>query len=174
MTDQVPFGGRDYLVLLALLLAGRGADFLSTWVATPTLLLEANPLARRMGWKGGAVVNLLACGLCALWPLPAIVVTTTSLLVAARNFQSAWLMRTMGEYRYQAWMVERVQETHLGLYLFCILAQTLLPGVIGAALVWYSGNWLVPLAIGMGIITYAFAVAFYTLLSVWRLYRSRH
>lgn len=171
--DEVPFGGRDYWVLLGLLGFGRGMDFLSTWIATPGLVLEANPIARRLGWRLGSVVNLAVCVLCARWPLPALIVTTTSVLVAARNFQSAWLMRTMGEEHYRAWFVDRVSETPLRWYVGCVLAQTLLTALIGVALLCFSGNWLVPLGVGMGMITYAIAVAFYTLLSLWRVRRRR-
>ena len=172
MTDQVPFGGSDYWILLALLLLGRGMDLLSTWVATPHLVLEANPIARWLGWRGGLVVNLAISVLCAVWPLPALIVTTTSMLVAARNFQSAWLMRSMGEERYRCWVVERMWETPLSLYVSCILAQTLLTGAIGAALMFFGGDLLIPVAVGMGIVTYAIAVAFYTLLSLWRIRRT--
>ena len=31
----------------------RGMDFLSTWVATPNLVLEGNPIAKKLGWKMG-------------------------------------------------------------------------------------------------------------------------
>ena len=37
---------------------------------------------------------------------------------------------------------------------------------------YFAGMRLVPLAIGMGVVSYAVAVAFYTLLSVWRLRRA--
>ena len=40
MEDPVPFGSRAYLVMLVLLVFSRGMDFLSTWVATPNLVLE--------------------------------------------------------------------------------------------------------------------------------------
>ena len=60
----------------------------------------------------------------AVWPLPAIVISTVSMLVAARNFQGAWLMRSMGEEFYRAWHVARLRETRLSLYLFCLFAQT--------------------------------------------------
>ena len=59
--DTLPFGSRAYLRMLGLLLFGRGADFLSTWVATPNLVLEGNPLAKKLGWKLGAFVNLALC-----------------------------------------------------------------------------------------------------------------
>lgn len=160
-----------YYFFFALLVTARGMDFLSTWIATPNLILEANPIARRIGWKIGAVVNLILCLGLAAWPLPAVVVITSSLLVAARNFQSAWLMRTLGEERYRMWVCDRVRETSVSLYLVCLLGQTVLIASIGVALMIFSPTHLVPFAIGMGIITYALAVVVYTLLSVWRIRR---
>ena len=54
MAEQfVAFGSPEYYVLLACIAAGRTLDFFSTWIATPNLLLEANPIARKMGWKFG-------------------------------------------------------------------------------------------------------------------------
>jgi len=169
MEDTVPFGGREYLGYLSLLLFSRGADFLSTWIATPNLLLEANPIARRLRWKWGITVNLIICAGFALWPLTAIIISTTSVLVAARNFQLAWLMRSHGEENYRNWFVDRLEETPFGLFLFCLLAQTSLTAAVGAALMYFS-HWqnLVCLGIGMGIVGYALAVTIYTLTALWR------
>jgi hypothetical protein len=172
MEELVRFGGREYWFFLSILLVARGADFLSTWIATPRLVLEGNPIARRLGWRGGALVNLLVCGLFASWPLAALMIATTSLLVAARNFQSAWLMRTLGEELYRDWYVARIQQTHLALYLFCLGGQVLLPALVGAGLVMFYGGLLVPFAIGLGILGYAFAVLLYTLLALWRIRRA--
>lgn len=172
MEEFIPFGGADYFLLLALLVFARGMDFLSTWIATPNLVLEANPLARKLGWKGGLIVNAILCVAFARWPLPAIVIVTTSLLVAARNFQSAWLMRSLGETQYRFWMAERLAETRLSLYFFCLFAQTMLVALLGTGLILFSEPTLVPTAIGFGLVTYAVAVTFYTLLSLWRIRRS--
>ena len=172
MEEFVPFGSRSYALMFLLLFVTRGMDFLSTWVATPNLVLEGNPLAKRLGWRWGITVNLALCFAFAFWPLPAIVISTTSALVAARNFQSAWLMRSLGEQLYRDWHVERVQETSVTLYLFCLFAQTALTGGVGAAVIYFSEWRLVPLAIGLGIVAYALAVAFYTLLGIWRMRRS--
>jgi len=172
MTDDVvPFGSRTYLLLVALLLVARGMDFLSTWVATPNLVLEGNPIAKRLGWRWGGVLNVAICGLFAAWPLPAVVLSTTSVLVAARNFQSAWLMRSLGEQRYREWHVDRVRETTITLYLFCLLAQTALTAGVGGAVVYLAGAAQEPLllGIGFGIVAYAAAVAFFTLLARWNL-----
>src|SRR5688572_7719667 len=87
MEQFTAFGSCEYCILLACVAFARGMDFLSTWVATPNLLLEANPIARKMGWKVGIAINVVLCFAFAFWPLPAVVITTTSILVAARNFQ---------------------------------------------------------------------------------------
>ncbi len=172
--EFVSFGTRMYGLLFLLLLVARGMDFLSTWVATPNMVLEGNPIAKKLGWKWGIPLNLALCFGFALWPLPAIVISTTSVLVAARNFQSAWLMRSLGEHLYREWHVERVRETSATLYLFCLFAQTALVAGVGAGIVYFSfEREPILLAIGLGIIAYAFAVAFYTLLGAVRLRRAQ-
>jgi len=175
MDDVVPFGSRMYGEILVLLLVARGMDFLSTWIATPNMVLEGNPLAKKLGWKWGIPVNLALCFGFAFWPLPAIVISTTSVLVAARNFQSAWLMRSLGEQLYREWHVERVQETSITLYLACLFGQTVLTAGVGAGVILATNSRHrdepVALAIGLGIIAYALAVAFFTLLGIVRLRR---
>jgi hypothetical protein len=176
MDDLVPFGSRTYGEILLLLLVARGMDFLSTWIATPNMVLEGNPLAKKLGWKWGIPVNLALCFGFAFWPLPAIVISTTSVLVAARNFQSAWLMRSLGEQLYREWHVERVQETKITLYLACLFGQTALTAAVGAGVILatngHNQDEPVALAIGLGIIAYALAVAFYTLLGIVRMRRA--
>lgn len=172
MEDLTAFGDRDYGILFGLLMLSRGMDFLSTWIATPNLILEANPLAKKLGWKWGGLLNLAVCGVFAFWPMPAIVIATTSILVAARNFQSAWLMHTMGEEAYRHWMVEKLSQTKFGLYLFCLLTQAMLMACVGAALLFFSELLLVPFGVGVGMVTYAIAVAFYSLLATWRARRT--
>jgi len=168
MDQTFPFGSREYCIFLALLVFSRGMDFLSTWVATPHMVLEGNPIAKRLGWKWGGAANAVLCLGFACAPLPAIIISTTSLLVAARNFQGAWLMRTMGEQGYRLWISERIAEGRMGLFLVCLFAQCLLFGFIGAGLLWYSGGLLVPAGVGIGTMGYALAVLIYTLISLWR------
>ncbi len=176
MDELVAFGSRTYGELFLLLLIARSADFLSTWIATPNLVLEGNPVAKKLGWRWGIPLNGVMCVGFAFWPLPAIVISTTSVLVAARNFQSAWLMRSLGEQRYREWHVERLQETSISLYLFCLFGQTLLTGAVGGAVILVTNRQQheepVAMAIGLGIIAYSLAVAFYTLLGLVRLRRA--
>ena len=166
------FGSRDYNLLVLLLMFSRGMDILSTRVATPNLVLEGNPVAKMLGWRWGILVNIGLCIGMAFSPITAIAISTMSLLVAARNFQSAWLMRSMGEENYRDWHIRRIEETPITLFLACLAGNTLLTAVVGAALMYFSDQYLIPVSIGLGIITYAIAVAFYTLLAVWRLRRT--
>ncbi len=171
MDDMVPFAGPVWCIGLAFLLFARGMDIFSTWIATPNLVLEGNPLVKKMGWKWVLPLNLVLCVGFALWPLPAVVIGTTSILVAARNFQQGWLMQSMGEEPFRDWHVARIRETRPVLYLGCLFAQTSLFALVGVALWFFSADKLIPAGIGMGMVGYALAVAFYTLLSIWRLRR---
>jgi hypothetical protein len=172
MDDFGPFASRTYGLCFLLLLVSRGMDFFSTWIATPNLVLEGNPIAKKLGWHWGILLNLAVCLVLAFWPVSAIAVSTTSALVAARNFQSAWLMRSLGEEVYRDWHVTRIQETRITLYLLCLAGNTLLTAAVGIAVMHFSDPVLVPFAIGLGIIAYAAAVALYTLLAVWRMRRA--
>jgi len=177
MENSASFGSSQYFVMLGLLVFGRGMDFLSTWIATPNLALEGNPIAKKLGWKWGLLLNAVLVVALALWPLSAIVVATASVLVAARNFQTAWLMRSLGEDAYREWHVQRVRETRVTLHLFCLAGNTLLTAVIGAVLIYFShtdmDQWeIVPFAIGLGMVAYSIAVAFYSLLAIWRIHQA--
>ena len=166
----IRFGSSQYWVILLALFFCRSMDILSTLIATPNLVLEGNPIAKLFGWRWLLPINVAVCVALAAWPLPAIMLGTMSLLVAARNFQSAWLMRSLGEEVYRAWHVRRVQETRVTLYLFCLAGETGLIAAIGAVIIFFSDS-VVLLGIGWGMAGYASAVALYILLARWRMRR---
>lgn len=166
------FGSLEYLILLLLVAFGRGMDLFSTWIATPTLELEANPVARWLGWRAGVGVNLVVATAVALLPLAAIAVTTTSLLVAARNLQSAWLIRSLGEHEYRAWIAARYQETRRGVFVICLALHAGLTALVGLGLMVFSQAQLVPFAVGFGILVYTLAVATFTGLAMRRAART--
>jgi len=58
MEEFVPFGSREYALLFLLLLVSRGMDFLSTWVATPNMVLEGNPIAKKHSLERRALSRL--------------------------------------------------------------------------------------------------------------------
>ncbi|MCF7668556.1 MAG: hypothetical protein K9N48_02140 [Verrucomicrobia bacterium] len=174
MDGFIPILSREYALYLMILIWARGMDFFSTWVATPNLVLEANPISKRLGWKLGIPVNIVICVVIAAWPLPALIITTASILVAARNFQSAWLMRSMGEEYYRSQRTEQLRCAPFGLFAFCILAQSLLYVVLGAILIISSNMSLIPFAIGAGMIAYALVVLIFSLLSAYRIKRTKN
>jgi len=146
----------------------RGADLFSTWLATPRLMLEGNPVARWLGWRGGIAVNLVMVPLVACWPMLAISTATTSCLVAARNLQQAWLMRSMGEQHYQIWMAGRVMDSPRGLVLACFLGESMLTGGVGLTLMLAGPLHVVSFGIGLGLTAYGLAVGLFTVLSLRR------
>lgn len=166
----VPFAGADYWPMLLALLFGRGMDALSAVIATPNLVLEGNPIAKRLGWRWYLPINAVVCVFLARCPPAAIVVSTMSVLIAARNFQAAWLMRSLGEEAYRVWHVKRILHTPLVLYLSCLAGETCSIAAVGAVIIFFS-NSLVLLSIGWGVVGYGFAVAFFVLLTRWRLRR---
>ena len=173
MTDQIlRFGSQPYLIVLAALAFARGMDLFSTWVATPNLMLEANPVAKYLRWRGGILLNLLSSLGIAMWPLPAIMVTVMSLLVAAHNFQNAWMMRSMGETNYAIWMHERMMACPPALFIACLVGQAGLTALAGSILMLLTDERTIPFAVGAGIVGYAIALFFFTLLSMWRIRRA--
>ncbi|MBI5687110.1 MAG: hypothetical protein HZC54_18725 [Verrucomicrobia bacterium] len=164
-----PFG-LAYWAGVALLLFARGLDFLSTWIATPSLLLEANPIARRLGWQGGIAVNLLVCLVAAMIPFVAVLISVTSVLVAARNFQAAWVSRTMGEYEFREHLEEQFGRADKRLVLGCVWAQGLLYSAVGVAVVALT-NDLMAQAVGGGIVGFGVAIAVH---SIHYYRRARH
>ncbi|HEU4698563.1 MAG TPA: hypothetical protein VFS40_05250 [Gemmatimonadales bacterium] len=95
--------------LAAVILLGRVGDLASTWYATPTLHLEANPLVRRFRWRLGLLSLLLA-----LVPYYntslGMVVAVPSLLVTAGNLGRGWLMRALGEAEYWALLLRAARQ----------------------------------------------------------------
>lgn len=87
----------DYLFTFALL--SRISDLLTTWLVTPKLKLEANPLARKFRWPF-AFLTLLTAFLAYWAPEVTVILTTGSFLVAASNATRIPMALTLGEESY--------------------------------------------------------------------------
>ena len=80
-------------LLCALVLLSRLGDIGSIYLVSPTLNLEANSIARRLGWEF-AWSSLLVC-LIPYYSAPAsIVVLVPSFMVSASNSMKIWFARS--------------------------------------------------------------------------------
>jgi hypothetical protein len=74
------------LLLLAL---ARGLDLTTTYLVSPDLRLECNPLVCALGWKLTLWLNLLAVPFLALWPAGLVATLLLSLIGFAVNLNNA-------------------------------------------------------------------------------------
>src|SRR5262245_50648274 len=174
MTDDLM---RDWIfshwehVLCALLLLSRIADLGTTWLVTPKLRLEANPIVQKLRWPF-AVVTLLACLLPYYHTGLAYSALVLFLLVSASNAKSIWLARTLGEDRYLALLREAASRSTA----FHAVSWTLLTSALYAlfaGLLWLlsqdTQDWARWAALGVWM--YAFVHGFYGSLFLVRLIR---
>lgn len=115
-------GNLVHVVAFATLISRLG-DIGTTHLVSPTLKVETNPIARRLGWK-----YIFATAAIAFIPYRSIhggvLVLTASLLIAASNASEAMLARFMGEENYAALGREAIRKMPLlvGLSLLCLPA----------------------------------------------------
>jgi hypothetical protein len=139
-----------HVVALATLISRLG-DIGTTFLVSPTLSVEANPIARRFGWK-----YIFATAAVALVPYRSIhggiMVLTTSFLIAALNASEAMLARFLGEGKYAALHREAMQKMPalLGLSLLCLPAMffAMLGLMIFILFPNSSGGWGFDIAMG--------------------------
>jgi len=160
-------------VLAGAILLGRIGDIASTWLVTPTLRLEANPLARRLRWPF-AWLTLLAC-LIPFWSLPlGLVAAVVFFLVTAHNLSHAWLARALGEDRVRELQLEAARRSGLraALALTWLASVPLFACAVLVALFGGDPNrsWSFWVATGIGL--YAFALGFHKSLYFVRLFRA--
>src|SRR5271154_5888940 len=76
-------------LLCGLILISRIGDIGSTYLVTPNLKLEANPIVRKLGWKF-AFLTLFVCLVPYYSTAMGVVVLVVSLLVSAQNTSKIW------------------------------------------------------------------------------------
>jgi hypothetical protein len=124
--------------LVAAMFVARGLDFLSTWLVTPKLELEANPLMRRTGFVRMALLNLPLLGLPFLHHGLSITFIVTSLLAAGTNLANGALARGMGEKRQLESQARAIRKLGVG--------AALAMNSAGALTVCLGGGFLMVLA----------------------------
>ena len=156
--------------LAALILLARVGDVASTYLATPRLLLEANPIARRLGWPFALLTLLLA-----LTPYynttAGVLVLVPSLLVASRNFGSIWLVRGLGEDRMLALQIEAARRRRFSEAFLFVLAEAGFLALAAAVLMALSAGSRGGSVFALGILAWAFALLVHRTAYLRRIFR---
>jgi len=168
---EISSGNLSHLLYVLLLIA-RVGDVGTTYLATPTLALEANPIARKLGWKF-AILTIAAC-LLPYWNQGlAVTALIPSLLVAASNAGKVWVMRTMGEQAYLALCVNVARKSKLSRALLGVAASSFFAVLAGGVVLlfcWSPANdwgfW-----IGLGVVMYGVVTGVHGSLGMVRLFR---
>jgi hypothetical protein len=158
-------------VLCALLLLSRIGDIGTTYLVTPNLILEANPIARKLGWPF-ALLTLGACLLPYVDMQFAVSALVAFLLVSASNASKIWIARTIGEQAYAAFALDLARRSKLSHALLGLAATTFFVALAGGTILLFYpseeewGFWL-----GLGVLLYAGAKGLYGALATIRLFR---
>src|SRR5262249_52451395 len=149
-------------LICVLILVSRLGDIGSTYLATPKLKLEANPIVRKLGWWF-AVTTVLVCLIPYYSTGMGIIVLIPSLMVSAANTSKIWFARAYGESEYQELLLQLARKTRLSSALIPVFVAASFITVIGLVLLLLSpdpsrdwGWWF-----GFGFLAYSFAVGFY-------------
>jgi hypothetical protein len=150
-----------YHCLFAFALLSRISDLLTTWLVSPTLKLEANPLARKFRWPFG-FLTLFVAFFAYWWPEVCVGLTTTSFLVAGSNAMKIPLTRALGEEAYFKMTVENACKESFWPGLFARLAPAPFYALLAGFIFFFfrtPDTWA--FWIGFGVLTYVIAILFH-------------
>jgi len=159
-------------ILALLLLLARLGDIGSTYLATPRLKLEANPVVRRFKWPFVWLTVLVALLPYYSEPL-SIIVLVPSLFVCGSNFSRLWLIRTTGGEAYRALITSLAAKAHVPSAIVFILMPAVCVATLGLLLLYFypdpRSHWGFYFALGL--FGYAMALGFWGPLAFLRLRR---
>lgn len=172
-TDMYHFFSSHFeWALCALILVGRLGDILSTYLITPGLSLEANPVARKLGWRF-MMLSILLC-LVPFYSTPmGIIILVPSLMVSASNIGKIWFVRSYGEAEYLQLLLGVARKSKLRHAVAGVLLSAFFIALSGLVLLFLSpdpsedwGFWF-----AIGILTYALAIALHGSLFCFRIFK---
>jgi len=158
--------------LCILILVSRIGDIGTTFLVTPTLTLEANPIARRLGWRF-ALLTLAVCAVPYFSLNYGVMILVPSLMVSAGNAGKVWAARTMGEQQYKAMMLSLAAKSKLRHALGGVLLSATFIVLLGVVILLLYPDPLEELAFwfGAGIVAYGFVIAIHGSLWFIKLFR---
>jgi hypothetical protein len=159
-------------VLCGLILLSRLGDIGSTYLVTPKLLLEANPIMRKLGWRF-AVLTIFLCFIPYVSTSLGVMVLVPFLFVSASNVGKIWVVRTCGEAEYLEFLHGLARKSKLLHALLTVWISAGFIALAGFVLLFlspdFSKDWSFWFA--LGILEYAFIIALYGSLYFCRLFK---
>jgi hypothetical protein len=157
-------------ILAVLLLFSRIGDVVSTRLATPTLRLETNAIARRLGWPFAAATLLVA--LVPYYSPPmGVALLAASLLVTGSNLSRGWVAHVLGEADFEEILLRAARRGRRRVVLGFVLAGAAHVMFAGLLLMWLSGSVGWSYWFGMGMLGYGLVMSVHGSLFVLRLFR---
>lgn len=127
-------------LLCGLILLSRIGDVVSTYLVTPTLKLEANPVVRRLRWPF-AWFTLSACLIAYYSTAVGFAVVVGSLLVCFWNVSKIWFARAIGEDESAALLIRTAAKSRLSHALWPLAVASATLASIGGLFILTSGGW---------------------------------
>lgn len=158
----------DHL-LFALLLFARASDIFTTWLATPRLAHEANPVTKKFGWWFGVATVLLSFSAYVSESF-ALALLGISLCVCASNASKLWLMRTLGEAEYHALLLTLMRRSGLAQALMLNCFPALFYLVLGLFICFVDAEPSRGYYLGMGIWAFGVAILVFYPVRYYRVY----
>ena len=146
--------------LCIMLLISRVGDVTSTYLATPKLVLEMNPVIRKLRWPY-AVFTIFVCFIPYYDTGAALILLAPSLLVCSSNFSRLWAIRTMGEKSYKNFLLAIRRKGDYSSACYCMGMSGFFLYLLGLLLILVSPKESWPLYIGFGIEVYAIVILLY-------------
>lgn len=155
-----------------LLLIGRLGDVISTFIVTPGLKLEANPLVRKFRFPF-AFATILIC-LVPYWNLGfGLAFIVASYLISFMNISKMWFLKTLGEDRAFKLQIYVAQNSNFKLpIILSIIACSFLAAIGVICLLFYhrTNDW--GFYFGMGFIGFAAAIQIHTTFYLKRIFEA--
>ena len=158
-------------VLCVLLLVGRLGDIVSTYIATPNLKLEANPIIRKFKFRFAFMTSLIC--LVPYWDQGmGVVLIVASYLISFMNISKLWFLKTLGEDRAFKLHIFIAQQSSMWVpVLISSIAYSFLAGIGVLCIVFYPQTHEWAFNFGVGFLTFAVAIQIHTIFYFKRIFR---
>lgn len=154
----------QYLINCLVIICGRGLDIWSTYRITPKLDLETNYLIRKIGWKGGIILQIPMIILGAFFNTFTIFIFVFSFIITAHNISGSWLARGLGEEEYTKVLKEGLSKVKNFRSIILDELSPFLIYCIPNMLIWFFFFQVVPFSTDIftenSVIAYIFMITF--------------